>query len=157
MADQAAKTTPVYEQRTGRRPYIVADGVTVYEGMLAGLEGGYLNHYADGAADVFLGVVIGGDDRAKDGVLTGETSDTPPPRAWVDESGITLKHLTVLGTPTQAKVGDYVYADSSNPADLTLLSTGQVHPVGILTDYRSATDCDVELFSKMEHAAQALA
>jgi hypothetical protein len=138
----------------GSGSYIIADGVTVYEGMLAGLVSGYLNHWDDGSTSTFLGQIQGGDDRARDGVIIGETSDTPPPEARVDESGVKLMHLTVLGTPTQAKVGNKVYCATSNIADITLNSSGKNHAIGIMTRYRSSTDQDVRLFTPTEFMAQ---
>jgi hypothetical protein len=126
--------------------------------MLCALEGGYINHWADGANDVFAGVLLGGDDRAGDGVLTGNTSDTPPPEARVDVSGVTLMHLSGVGdTPTQAKVGDLVYCGTSNVADITLSATGRNHPIGYMSRFRSATDVDVTLFTPAEMLAQATA
>lgn len=134
----------------------IADGVTVYVGALVGLESGYCNHWADGANDVFLGIVTGGKDRGRDGILLGETSDTPDPHAFIDVSGVTLMNLdSVDGTPTQAKVGDLVYSSTSNTDDIDLQSSGHTHPIGWLSYFRSATDVDVTLFTPEEHLAQA--
>jgi len=159
MADQSTKVVRKTRDSEGRDAFPIADGVTVYEGMLCGLEAGYINHWADGANDVFLGVVLGGKDRGGDGILLGETSDTPPPEAWVDTSGVILQHLdSVGGTPTQAKVGDLVYSLTSNPDDMTLTAvTANNHPIGILWRFRSATDVDVKLFTPAEMLAQATA
>jgi hypothetical protein len=150
MADQSAHAIRKTRPNSGVGSYVIADGVTVYAGMLAQLEGGYVNHWDE--TGKFLGIIVGGDDRAKDGVFLGETSDTPPPEARVDESGVILMHVAVAGTPTQAKVGDLVYSADSNVASLTMTDTTNP-PVGRLVRYRSATDCDVHLFSAAEWAA----
>lgn len=158
MADTAANVYPTSQRDDGTNAWPIANGITMYHGMLVGLEGGYANHWADGANDVFAGLCVGGDARANDGVLTGNTSDTPPPEAHVDTSGLILEHMdSVAGTPAQAKVGDLVYCGSSNIDDLTLNSSGRNHPIGILWRYRSATDVDVKLFTPQGMLAQATA
>jgi hypothetical protein len=122
------------------------------------MEAGYLNHWADGANDVFAGIMLGGDDRAGDGILIGETDDTPDPHGFVDTSGVVLMHLDSVGdTPTQAKVGDLVYCSTSNTDDMTLESSGATHPIGYMIRFRTATDVDVQLFTPAEMLAQATA
>jgi hypothetical protein len=150
MADQAAVAVRKTQPRSGTGAYPIADGVTIYEGQLVQLESGYLNHWDE--TGKFLGVLTGGQDRAIDGVLLGETADTPPPEGFVDESGVTLMHVAVAGTVTQADVGVLVYCADSNPANLTKTDTTNP-PVGRLKRFRSATDCDVELFTPMEWLA----
>jgi len=157
MADVTARATRRSHPAGGVMSAPIADGVTVYEGMLVALEAGYANHWADGANDVFAGVLLGGDDRANDGILLGETADSPVPEARIDISGVTLMHLDILGTPTQAVVGDLVYCGTSNPADMTTNSSGRTHPIGWLSRFRSATDVDVTLFTPSEMLAQATA
>lgn len=130
--------------------YPIADGVTIPAGALVQLENGYLNH-ADGT-DQFLGILIGGDDRAGDGVFTGETSDTPPPEGRVDESGRILKNVTLAGTVTQAKVGSKVYETGSDPNDMTLTDTTRP-AVGILKRFVNSTTGDVQLFTPAEYEA----
>lgn len=151
MADAAAKRVHDTAPRSVSKSFPIADGVTVFEGMLAQLESGYLNHWDETGS--FLGIVLGGQSRANDGTLLGETSDTPPPEAYVDVSGVTLRHLdSVAGTPTQAKVGDLVYSADSDTDNLTLTDTTNP-PVGWLSRFRSATDVDVTLFTPEEHKA----
>ena len=157
MADLAASTVHKTQPRAGRHSFPIANGVTVYEGQLVGIEGGYANHWADGANDIFAGILLRGDDPNTDGTLLGDTTASPIPEATVDTSGVTLMHLSIGGTATQAKVGDYVYCGTSNVTDMTLNSSGRTHPIGIMTRYRSATDVDVTLFSMMDHAVQAIA
>lgn len=160
MANLAARTVFETEAR-GRKSFIIKDAITLYEGCLVMLNAGYADHWVDtGSADMFLGLCLGGDDHAgtNDGDLTGDTDNTNgAPRAYVDTSGVTLKGLTVGGTPGPTKVGDLVYCEDSNPANITLDSSGQTHPIGWMSDYRSSTDQDVTLFTPEEHLAQATA
>ncbi len=149
MADATAKK--IWKSRVrGHGSYPIADGVTLHEGQLVQLESGYLNHWDETGS--FLGILLGGDDRAKDGVLLGETSDTPPPEGRVDETGVVLTHLSIGGSPTQAKVGNLVFCADSDVANLTLTDTTNP-PVGYMSRYRSATDVDVTLFTPGEHMA----
>ena len=135
MADASARTIHKTAPNSGRWSYPIADGVTLYEGQLVQLESGYLNHWDETGS--FLGILLAGDDRLGDGTITGETSDTPPPEARVDESGVVLQHLSsVAGTPTQAKVGDLVYCADSDVDNLTLTDTTNP-PVGWLKRFRS--------------------
>lgn len=149
MADASAKAVRKTQPR-GAGSYPIADGITLYIGQFVQLEGGYLNHW-DETGD-FLGLLIGGDDRARDGVLLGETSDTPPPEGHVDESGVVMMHMAVGGSPTQASVGALVYCADSDPANMTITDTTDP-PVGFLKRFRSASDCDVQLFTPGEWQA----
>ena len=157
MADLAANQIHETRPRSGYATYPIANGVTLFPGALVSLEAGYLNHYVDGATDVFVGVCLGDAIGISPGAaLTGNTSGTPVPEARVDESGVTLMHLDVAGTPTQAKVGDPVYATTSNVADLTLdASAGgdADHPVGYLSRFYGTDDVDVTLFTPAEFLA----
>lgn len=157
MADVTARKTLETKTRSGRSAYPIADGVTLYEGALVGLEGGYLNHWDDGASDVFVGIVLGDAlGISPGGALTGDTSAEPVPEARVDDSGVTLMHLDdVGGTPAAANVGDVVYCTTSNTDDLTLTAGSLNHPVGFMSAFRSSTDVDVTLFTTAEHLAQA--
>lgn len=149
MSDQAAKVIRKTSDR-GRGSYQIANTVVLYEGQLCQLESGYLNHWDQ--TGTFLGILLGGDDRAKDGVLTGNTSDTPPPEGRVDESGTVLMHVAVGGSPTIANQGALIYCADSNPANLT--KTDTTHPpVGWLKRFRSSSDCDVQLFTPAEFLA----
>lgn len=154
MADLAADTILKTAPHPGTYSYPIADGVTIPAGALVQTQSGYLNHWDE--TGEFVGVFIGGTDRAGDGVFTGETSDSPPPEGIVDESGVILTHLdSVAGTPAQSKVGDLVYSADSDPASLTLTDTTNP-PVGWLKRFRSTTDVDVQLFTPGEwHAGNA--
>ena len=155
MADLAATSIPTTSPRAGRQAGPMADGVTLYAGALVGFQAGYVNHWAAGVNDAFLGIMLGGVDRAGDGILIGETSDTPDPEAYLDTSGVTLLALTVLGSPTQAKVGQHIYCSTSNTADMTLdpAGAGTARPIGYMSRYTSATDQDVTLFTPTESKA----
>jgi len=155
MADLSANV--IHKTRgSTRQSAPIANGVTLYEGALVGWEGGYANHWADGANDVFAGIVLGaGIGIAPGAALLGNTSATPIPEVQIDTSGVTLMHLdSIDGTPTQAKVGDIVYGVSSNTDDLDLTAvTANNTPVGWLSYFRSATDSDVTLFTPSEFLA----
>lgn len=154
MADLAANTTHKTRPRGGRDSFQIANGVTLYSGALVSLEGGYLNHWADGSDDVFMGVLLGGDLNTSNAIV-GDTSATPVPEAWVDTSGATLMHLDSVGdTPSQAKVGDDVYCSTSNTDDITLSATGANYPIGYLSKFRSTTDVDVTLYTPAEARAK---
>jgi len=159
MADVTARKTLATRSRSGRSAYPIADGVTLYEGALVALESGYLNHWADGAADVLVGIVLGDALGVSPGAaLTGDTSGTPVPEARVDDSGVTLVGLSSVGdTPTAAKVGDLVYCADSDVDSITLSATGRTHPIGFMSAFRPATDVDVTLFTTAEMLSQATA
>jgi hypothetical protein len=150
MTDRTADKLYDTRPNSGRDSFIIADGVVLAAGTLVQLGSGYADHH-DGTGN-FLGIVIGGDDRAGDGVLTGETSDAKPPEAFVDTSGVIVKSIAVAGTATQAKVGDLVYAGDSDLATATLTQPTTDYPIGILHRFVSVTDCDVKLFTPMEHS-----
>lgn len=155
MADLGATKIHKTKPRAGRKSYVIANGVTLYAGALVGLEGGYLNHWADGTNDRLVGIVLGeGDGISPAAAMLGDTSASVPPEARCDESGVTLEGIAVGGTPTQADVGGPVYCADSDIANITKSSTGRTHPIGRLTRFRSVSDCDVELFTPAEMLAQ---
>lgn len=159
MADVSANTSPKQRAR-GQGRYPIADASTIYIGGLVGLEAGYIDDWADSASTTFLGILRGGDDEGRAlsdavGTLVGKTSLTPDPGAFVDETGRVLTGLTVLGTPTQAKVGDRIWCDTSNVADITLTpADGKSRSIGWMSGYASATDQDVTLYTPSEFQAQ---
>tara|TARA_R110000782_G_scaffold253743_1_gene341946 strand:- start:27118 stop:27609 length:492 start_codon:yes stop_codon:yes gene_type:complete len=151
------------QTRSGFNAYPIANGVTLHVGQLVGLVAGYLNTWDDGAASVFAGIVLGdamgiAPGAAMLGVVPAATG-TVIGEARVDESGVTLMHLAAIGgTPTQAKVGDLVYAADGNSLTAITLTAGSLnHPIGYLSKFRSATDSDVTLFTPAEMLAQATA
>lgn len=151
MADASTTKKWKTRPRAGYGAYPVANGVTVYPGMLCQLEGGYLNHWDE--TGQFLGIVLGDATGISPGsALTGNTSATPVPMARVDESGVILQHIAVGGTPAATDVGALVYCNDSDVANITKTDTTDP-PVGILVAFRSTSDCDVMLFTPTEHAA----
>lgn len=159
MADPSARTIHKTSPRGGTGAYKIANGVTLFEGALVSLEGGYLNFWADGANDVFLGIVTGPAlGISPGGALTGDTSATVVPEARVDISGVTLMHLDSVGNITdETDQGDLVYSQFGNTDDMTTDATGRTHPIGYIERVRSTTDVDVTLFTPAEMLAQATA
>ena len=152
MADLTTNT--VHKTRHTGAPrqnaYPVADGITIGFGALVQLESGYLNHW-DGTGQ-FRGLLKNGAASVRTGLLTGDTDALVPPTGTVDESGVTLMHVAVGGTPSQANVGALVYSADSDPASLTITDPA-APPVGTLVGFRSTSDCDVRLFNPEEFAA----
>ena len=105
---------------------------------------GLLDNWNNTATTRFLGVLL-------ESVL-GNTSASPAVAGKVDTSGVILQHVAVAGTPTQAKVGEPVFCADGNLAGLTMTATTSP-AIGLLTFYRSASDCDVTLFTPEEQAA----
>lgn len=162
MADASAKIVLKTRPSAGRDSFIIADGVTLYEGQLVGVEDGFANHWDDdgGTARTFAGIALGPggdgfDVNTTPPALTGDTSATPQPEVRVDTSGVVLMHLdSVGGTPAQSKVGDLVYSVDSDIASISLTdTTGDGNAIGYLLRFRTTTDVDVKLFSMAEHAA----
>lgn len=130
----------------GRTAVVVKDATQLYAGALVGVADadGLLDNWNNTATTRFLGVLL-------ESVL-GNTSASPAVTGKVDTSGVILQHVAVAGTPTQAKVGEPVFCADGNPAGLTMTATTSP-AIGLLTFYRSASDCDVTLFTPEEAAA----
>lgn len=149
MSDATATKKWKTQPRAGVGAYPVASGVTVHPGMLCQLEGGYLNHWDE--TGQFLGIVLGDAQGVAPGAaVTGTASGSVYAR--VDQSGVTLMHIAVGGTPAATDVGALVYCNDSDVANITKTDTTDP-PVGILVAFRSTSDCDVMLFTPTEHAA----
>jgi len=159
MADVTANKVLTTTTRSGRSAYQIKNGDTIYAGELVGIEAssGYLTTWADGANDVFIGIVLGDAlGVSPGGALTGDTSATPVPEARVDDSGVVLTHLTsVAGASAVTATGDLVYCPDGDIDELTTTIGSNVHPVGFVKRWRSATDVDVQLFTPTEMLAQA--
>ena len=144
----------------------IADAITLYHGAIVGIEGGYANHWADGAADVLGGILVGGDTtlvsdaEALLGDITPPTGRTVP-RVRIEEGAIITGLDSVLnaagGAIAQTDVGGIVYCATSNTDDITMATTGATHPIGFIDDFVSATNVDIKLFTRAEMNAQALA
>ena len=151
MADRTLNNTDYkWKPRATGKAFPITDAITIGLGALVQLEAGYLNHWDETGG--FQGILINGDSRLDDGVIVGNTTDTPPPEGRVDVSGATIYGLTIAGTPTQAKVGDLVYSADSDLASVTFTDTTNP-PIGWCSRYTSATDQDLTLFTPEEHAA----
>jgi hypothetical protein len=140
----------------------IANAVTLYHHALVGIEGGYANHWADGANDVFGGIVVGGDTTLVSDAeaLLGDT--TPPtgrmvPRVRIEEAAILVGLDSITGASAQTTEGDLVYCGTSNTDDMTTDSSGMTHPIGFIDEWRSTTDVDVKLLTRAEMLAQATA
>lgn len=141
-ADAVHETRP----NAGRESFIVKTATTLYAGALVGLAAdGYMDNWNNVASSRFLGILLAG--------AVGDTTASPPVEGRVDSSGAILRGLTLLGTPTQAKVGDLVYGADGNIATLTL--TAALSPaIGIFTRYIDATNQEVRLFTPAECEAK---
>jgi len=158
MADLAVHTTLKTRPRAGRDAFAITNAVVLYQGTLVQLSAGFLDHWDDaGAGSTFMGILLGGKDRAGDGVITGNTTDTPDVEGYVDTSGVVLMHLDSVagqGATTIAIVGDLVYSGDSDVASITTVASGNTDPIGFVIRWRSTTDIDVQLFTPAEFLAQ---
>jgi len=146
MADLSVKTIHKSEPgaSAGQSSYPVANGVTVPIGALVQLQSGFLNHYDH--TGFFLGVMVNG-DADEDGIVTGDTSATPQPLGTVDESGVVLMHVAVASATV---AGVPIWCADSNPGSFTITDPTTYGPIGWLKKFRSASDCDVQLFTPGE-------
>lgn len=146
MADQTFNRVHRTMER-GKTAMIVKNAVQLYGGQLVGVAAadGLLDLWNNVATTLFMGLV--------EADVLGNTSATPPVRARVDTSGKVL-HGVAVASATQASVGDLVYSATSNVSDLTTVATTSLG-IGILTGFRSASDCDVTLFTPIEFKAHA--
>ena len=131
--------------RAGSDVYLVKDATTLYAGELVATDAnGLLDHWNGATAALrFCGVL--------QQTVTGDTSAGTV--GIVDTSGATLKHVAVTGG-AQATVNSLVYSADGNIATGLTTSATTAGAIGILKFYRSASDCDVELFTPAEHEAK---
>ena len=127
--------------------FVITSGTVVYDGALVGINEttGKVVLWTDNSSAVvtFLGVTEKGG--------TGNAGATV--EASVNTSGITLKRITVGGTPTISDitcVGDLCYATDDNTFTRNAAAEG---PVGIITRWYSSTTVDVTLFTPSEFRA----
>lgn len=146
MADRT--TNKQYESAGRHRvPFPIADGETLPIGTLVQIQSGFANHY-DGANGNLAGIVAGGENPNADGEPVGNTSLTPIPKVYVDMTGPVIKNIPVAGATV---VGAYVYCNDSNLDNATITQPTTDAPIGKIVGFRSASDCDVMLFSYAEH------
>lgn len=133
--------------RAGTDVYTVKDATTLYAGALVATDAnGFLDNWAGATAALrFVGVL--------QQTVTGDTSASPKPVGIVNTSGVTLKHVAVTGG-AQNTVNSLVYSADGNIATGLTTTATTAGAIGILKFYRSATDCDVELFTPAEHEAK---
>lgn len=138
-ASLTVKTRP-----RGRTAVVVKDATQLYAGALVGVADadGLLDNWNNTATTRFLGVLLENVLGATATLVTGK----------VDTSGAILQHVAVAGTATQAKVGEPVYCADGNLAGLTMTATTSP-AIGLLTYFRSTSDCDVTLFTPEEAVA----
>ena len=162
MADRTTPKILTTRPNAGRDSFPIANAVRLAPGTLVQIQAGFANHWDDsGQNDVFLGVAISG--RSSGNATTddpstwlGDTSGAPDPdpEVDVDTSGVILTHLdSIDGTPTQAKVGALVFCPDSDTDNIDMQASGNTNAIGILYRFRTATDCDVKLFTPMEWIA----
>jgi hypothetical protein len=129
-----------------RFPVPIANGESLGIGALVQVESGFANHY-DGTSDL-LGIVVGGENTNSSGVPVGDTSLSPDPTVYVDMSGALLMGVPVASA---AAVGEYVYCNDSDFDNATVTQPTTDKPIGVIVGWRSASDCDVKLFTLPEH------
>jgi len=142
MADVTFNKVLRTEER-GKKAFIVKDATQLYGGMLVGTA------VADGLLDKWNNVATTKWAGLLEQDVLGATATGVVGR--VDTSGKVLKGVPVAGA-TQAKLLGPVYCTTSNVADLTTTAPTSL-AIGILTGFRSASDCDVQLFTPAEFAA----
>jgi len=145
MADRSANK--IYETMGADRvPFPIANGVTLPVGTLVQEESGFANHY-DGT-NTLLGIVVGGENVNSDGEPVGDTSLSPDPAVYVDTSGPVIVGIPVASATV---AGVYVYCDDSDLDNATITQPTTDAPIGYILNFRSASDCDVKLFTAAEH------
>lgn len=133
------------QERSKTRTFVVKTSEVIYDSALVGTDlNGDLVAWEDVATTVFAGIAEGG-------ATTGDDTATPPVRATVRESGVTLEGVDVAGVSDRASINQVVYCATDNVADLTLTPTTNNFPIGFLLDWRSNTDMDVRLFTAAEY------
>lgn len=145
MADRT--TSKIYQsKRMDRLAVPIANGVTLPIGTLVQEESGFANHY-DGTNNL-LGIVLGGENLSAAGLPVGNTALTPDPAVYVDASGPVICNIPVASS---TGVGQFVYCNDSDLDNATITQPTTDAPIGVIVGWRSATDCDVKLFSYVEH------
>jgi hypothetical protein len=65
----------------------------------------------------------------------------------VNTEGVVLRNVAVASSTI---AGVLVYCTTNNPADLTITAGAAIKPIGVITRWVSATNCDVRLFTPAE-------
>lgn len=124
----------------------ITDAITLPIGTLVQYETGFANHH-DGTG-AFAGIVLGGENTNSDGEPVGQTSLTPDPAVYLDTSGVTIVGIPVASATV---AGVEVYSNDSDLDNATITQPTTDYPIGIIVAFRSATDCDVQLYTPKEH------
>jgi len=145
MADRTTNT--LYETKGADRLAVpIANGETLPVGTLVQIQSGFANHY-DGTSTL-AGIVLGGENLSSTQIPTGDTSLTPDPSVYVDASGPVITGIPVASASV---IGAYVYCNDSNLDNATITQPSTDAPIGFLIGFRSASDCDVQLFTPLQH------
>jgi hypothetical protein len=126
--------------RAGRSSYVVASGSTVYAWGFVGVnDAGFLVPWSDTANLEFVGIAL--QQVTGDGTL----------ECRVNEHGDILTGAAVASA-AQGSVGELVYCETDNPADMDLSASTNVGPIGRVVRYGGSSGvADVELFTPAEH------
>lgn len=127
----------------GRLPYDLLATQQVWGGGLVGVTAaGFLIPWDNIATSIFIGVCL--EDALE------PTQDV----AKVDDSGTVVKNIPVASA-VQGSVGLEVYCTTDNVmTDCVLNAAATSRAIGRIARWRSATDCDIELYSAAEWAVR---
>jgi len=138
LADRVLETHP-----TGRNVYDILTTAEIKAGGLVGLSvaTGELMEWGNVATDDFIGVALEG---AQGATATPAGSDTTCP---VNDEGFIVKNIPIASA-AQTDVGLEVYCTTDNIlVDAVLDAASTSRAIGRIIRWRSAADCDVELYS----------
>lgn len=137
----ANRVPPTYPR--GRNVYDLLATQQVWGGGLAGLTAaGFAIPWDNVATTVFLGLFL-------EGALE-PTQDVAP----VDDSGTIVKNIPIASA-VQGSVGLEVHCTTDNVLTDCVLDAGATsRAIGRIIRFRSASDCDIELYSAVEWAAR---
>jgi len=142
MADPTATITRNYVLDRQRLERIIksSEALTV-GGLLAHNFSLGHSEFADDANELAgIGVVVG-QANGNNALLTGDGTAT---YKSVSRGGIILDNVSVTGVSAVTDAGKFIYATDGQTMTLTRPATGL--PIGILTNWRATTYCDVYLF-----------
>ena len=147
MAALSADTTLTSRER-GRSRYKIDDAgaVTIFAGGLVGLVAatGLITPWNNVATTQFLGLALEG--------AVSTSGASPQTEVRVAEDGAIVTGAAVTSA-VQANVGDEVFCTTDNTQAMALTATSKA--VGTLVAFRTASDCDVRLYTPAEFAANA--
>jgi hypothetical protein len=120
----------------------LTSGVTAYDGALLGLSPstGKAVLWSDTSGILFMGIAM---RRAVGDANLTEVS--------IDTAGLELRDVAVTGASAITDQGDKIYATDDNT--FTKTPTANVGPIGYIKRWRTATKCDVQLYTPEEYQA----